>query len=158
MSGNSTKGISFIPPEGGSILDRGSPKSPQKSLTDIQSEVDQLVGNSVKVATDEKMIASFLGAGLVGRFVRLGTVGCGSSFAPPLLRWASHATSLAGESAAFAGLEREFGRLDGHAPTKPFQVDWARAAINLGSLKFLGGAARSENLIVQHLLTDLGMV
>src|SRR4030095_12703575 len=157
MSGDSTKGISS--PFRGGILDRAQPHIQNTALSETQSEVDQLVGNAIATVSDEKTMASLFGAGLAARFVRLGTVAAsGQSLAPLAVQRISHATALAGESAAFASMERGFARLEGHAVTQSFQKDWARAAINLGSIKLLGGAAQGQNLMVQHLLIDAGMV
>src|SRR4030095_6280292 len=154
MSGDSTKGI--FSPSRGSILDRVQPQAQSTALSETQSEVDQLVGNGIAMVSDEKMMASLFTAGAAGKFIRLGTVASsGKSLAPLFVQGFSHATALAGESAVFAEMERN---LADHAPTHAFQKDWARAFINLGSLKLLGGAATGQHLIVQHLLTDLGMV
>src|SRR4029434_3590316 len=58
----------------------------------------------------------------------------------------------------FTSLERGFAHLEGHVPTQSFPKAWASAAISLGSIKLLGGGARGQNSIVQHLLVDGGMV
>src|SRR4029450_12095767 len=98
MSGNSTKGI-FSPSHRGSILDRIHPKAQNTSLSEIQSEVDELVGNALVRAPEEKRRASLFGAGLAGRFIRLGTVAASGKSLAPLALWGiSHATALAGES------------------------------------------------------------
>src|SRR4030095_6693640 len=109
--------------------------------------------------SDEKMMASLFAAGAAGSLIRLGTLAeAGESIAPLAAEAMSHVTALAGESAVFAGMERKFAQWQGHKPTQGFQKDWARAAINLGSIKLLGGAARGQNLITQHLLIDTGLV
>src|SRR5262249_45692502 len=112
MSLDSPKGVSFPSLRRGGLLDRPDPVQ-NRSLSDLQSEVDQLVRNAVATISDGKTMASLLGAGLVGKLVRLGTVAAaGESLAPLLVRGASYATALAGESAAFAGMERGFGFLE----------------------------------------------
>jgi formylglycine-generating enzyme required for sulfatase activity len=121
--------------------------------------VNGLVSNAISTVSDGKTMASLFGAGLVGRFIRLGAVAAaGKSLAPLAVQGLSHVTALAGESAVFAGTERKFAEWEGHAPIQSFQKDWARALINLGSIKLLGGAAQGQNLLMQHLLTDAGMV
>src|SRR4030095_12527168 len=157
MSGSSTKGISS--PSRGSILDRVQPQTQSTALSESQSEVNQLVGNAISTVSDEKMMASLFTAGLAGRFIRLGTVATtGKSLVPIAVQGLSHATALAGESAVFAGTERKFAEWGGHARTQLFQKDWARAAINLGSIKLFGGVAAGQNLITQHFLVDPAMV
>src|SRR4030095_8236762 len=157
MSGSSTKGISS--PSRGSILDRVQPQTQSTALSESQSEVNQLVGNAISTVSDEKMMASLFTAGLAGRFIRLGTVATtGKSLVPIAVQGLSHATALAGESAVFAGTERKFAEWGGHARTQLFQKDWARAAINLGSIKLFGGVAAGQNLITQHFLIDSAMV
>src|SRR5262245_26139564 len=142
-----------------SLLDRADPHTQTKPLSPTQSGVDTLVGSAVSTVSDEKMMTSLFAAGAVGRFIRLGTVAAsGKSLAPLAVQTMSHVTALAGESAVFAGMERKFAQWEGHASTQSFQKDWARAFLNLGSLKLLGTTAQGQNLLLQHLLTDLGMV
>src|SRR5215467_15121418 len=158
MSTGVPKGVSSLSSRA-SLLDRANSHSQNRSLSQVQSEVDGLVGSAVSTVSDEKMMASLFAAGAVGRFIRLGTVAAsGKSLAPLAIQAMSHVTALAGESAVFAGMERKFAQWEGHAPTQSFQKDWARAFLNLGSLKLLGTAAQGQNLFLQHLLTDLGMV
>src|SRR4030095_17170478 len=97
--------------------------------------------------------------GWAGRFTRLGTLSsAGNSWAPSLLWGLSHRSALAGDSAVFAGLERGLTSPKGQARFQSFAKSWASAAINLGSLKLLGGISEGQNLILQHLLVDTGMV
>src|SRR4030095_305464 len=158
MSTGFPKGISSLSSRT-SLLDRADPHTKTKAHSELQSEVDRLVGSAVSTVSDEKMMASLFAAGAAGSFIRLGTLAeSGKSFGPLAAEAMSHVTALAGESAVFAGMERKFAQWQGHKPTQSFQKDWARAAINLGSLKLLGGAAGGQNLITQHLLIDGGMV
>src|SRR5262245_41669710 len=125
-----------------SLLDRADPHTQTKPLSPTQSEVDALVGSAVSTVSDEKMIVSLIAAGAASRFIRLGTAAALGNLSPLAIQAMSHATALAGESAVFAGMERKFAQWEGHAPTQGFQKDWARAFINLGSLKLFGTAAQ----------------
>src|SRR4029453_12273762 len=139
---------------GPNLLDRVSSTS---TLSSDQILVDQLVDNSLSEATKGSTLLAMLGAGYAFRLTRLGTMGLpiteGHSLLTTLSRGASYAVALAGESATFAGIERGF-----HSSRTSFAKDWARAFISLGSIKLLGTAAQGQSLILQHLLTDLGMV
>ena len=137
------------------ILDRVDSPS---QLSQTQSEVDRLVESGIASATDGKTMASFLAAGLAGKFIRLGSVPSGESLALRLLQGLSPVAALAGESAVFTSLERGFTRIEGHAVPGSFQKDWARAALSLGSLKGMGALTATENFLVQHLAADLGLV
>jgi hypothetical protein len=126
------------------------------SLSENQTFVDQLVSTSVNESTKGSMLLAMLGAGAVSRLTRAGVMSIAlgeGTVLPMMARGGSYAIALANESAAFAGIERGF-----HPSQTSFEKDWAHAFINLGSLKLLGGAAQGQNLILQHLLTDLGMV
>jgi|GEM_PF-2216037 len=133
-----------------SLLDRVSPIQSQP-LSKTQAGVDQLVSLSIQEATNLKTAAAMLGAGWVARATRIGALSTlpGQAFA----RGASYVPALAAESAAFAGIERQF-----HPSSQPFQKDWARAAVTLTGLKAFGGMSRGQNIILQHLFTDLGLV
>jgi hypothetical protein len=139
----------------GSLLDRVD--SSPNFLSENQALVDQMVSSSVSEATKGSTLLAMFGAGAVSRLTRAGVMslalGEGGKIVPLLTRGSSYAIALANESATFAGIERGF-----HPSPASFEKDWARAFINLGSLKLLGGAAEGQNLLLQHLVTDLGMV
>src|SRR5215510_8765 len=106
MSVNNTKGISS--PSRGGLLDRVQSQTENATLSGLQAEVDQIVGNAVATVADEKTMAALFTAGLAGRFVRLGTVAASEkSLAPVAVQGISHAMALAGESGVFAGTERK---------------------------------------------------
>src|SRR4030095_8811935 len=48
--------------------------------------------------------------------------------------------------------------LEGHSSSRPFHQDWARAAVTLGGLKAFTALGAGQNLILQHLTTDFGLV
>src|SRR4030095_7917865 len=132
-----------------SLLDRVP--ATQNQLTEVQALTDQLVSVSIQEGTNLKNATAMLGAGGVGRATRIGAMASlpGQSFA----RGVSYVPALAAEAAAFAGIERGF-----HPSTQPFQKDWAKAALTLTGLKAFGGLSRSQNIVLQHLFTDLGLV
>src|SRR5215467_7108347 len=155
MSNTSSLTVILGPASGSNLLDRaGSSSSP---LSENQNLVDQMVSSSLSEATKGSTLLAMLGAGYVSRLTRAGVMsvalGEGSKFLPILTRGGSYAIALANESAAFAGIERGF-----HPSQTSFEKDWVRAFINLGSIKLLGNVAEGQNLLLQHLLTDLGMV
>src|SRR4029434_8127322 len=133
---------------GENLLDRASSTS-QTSLTKTQGLIDHTVSSAVDQATQGSTLAALLGAGGAYRLTRAGvlSMGEGGALLSHLTRGASYALGLAGESATFAAIERSF-----HASPTSFGKDWARAFVNLGSLKLLGGAAAGQNVILQHLL------
>jgi hypothetical protein len=153
MSDKTSLGASLRP--AGSLLDRAD--SSPTPLSENQTLVDQIVSSSVSEAAKGSTLLAMFGAGAVSRLTRAGVMslalGEGSPILPILTRGSSYAIALANESVTFAGIERGF-----HPSQTSFEKDWARAFINLGSLKLLGGAAEGQNLLLQHLVTDLGMV
>src|SRR5215831_6845477 len=147
---------------GTSILSRGC-SSPNASLSQNQVLVDQLVSNSLSEATKGSTLAAMVGAGWVFRFARAGVLSLaplteGSAYLPTLLRGGSFATAFAAESATFTGIERGARLWEGAPSQESFFKEWGRSATNLGSLKILGGFARGQNIILEHFLSDLGMV
>src|SRR4029453_7552415 len=151
MSAESPKELRASSFPRGSLLDRAQ-ESEIQSLSGLQSEVDRLVSQKAQTPTDAKTMACLFGAGLAGRFTRLGTLSsAGNPLSPSLLWGLSHMSALAGESAVFAGLERGLTSPKGQARFQSFAKSWASAAINLGSLKLLGGISEGQKLILQHL-------
>src|SRR4030095_3876377 len=141
-----------------SVSDRGSFQT-SSPLTEVQASTDRLVSVSIQEGTNLKTAATMLTAGWVGRATRLGgmTSAPGQNILAHAIRGISYVPALAAESAAFAGIEREF-RFEGQKTTQPFQKDWARAAVTLTGLKLFGGIIRGQNIILQHLFTDVGLV
>jgi hypothetical protein len=155
MSNKTSLVATLRPPSGSSLLDRAD--SSRASLSENQALIDQMISTSISEATQGSTLLAMFGAGAVSRLTRAGVmslaIGEGGKILPIVIRGGSYAVALANESAAFAGIEKGF-----HPSQTPFEKDWARALINLASLKLLGGAAQGQNPILQHLLTDLGMV
>jgi serine/threonine-protein kinase len=147
---------------GTTILSRGV-SSPAAPLSQNQVLVDQLVSNSLTEATKGSTLTAMVGAGWVFRFARAGVLSLaplteGSAYLPTLLRGGSFATAFAAESATFTGIERSARLWEGPSSQESFLKEWGRSATNLGSLKILGGFARGQNVILEHFLSDLGMV
>jgi PBS lyase HEAT-like repeat-containing protein len=148
---------------GSSLLDRSHSSQVNPQFTESQSLVDRTVSQSVEeIAKPETMLA-LLGAGGVSRLTRIGVMSAvplqeGKVFLPLLAKGGSYALSLANESAAFAGIERGFGHLEGRPSTESFEKAWARSAVSLGSLKFFGKVTEGQNIVLQHLSSNLGLV
>jgi len=144
------------------ILDRNASVS---SLSPTQNQVDHLVETFTDQATNPKTLAAMVGGGLAGRLTRLSTFSLASSLLPEgnatfslLARGSSYAMGLAGESAAFTGINRGFILADGQLPTQSFGTEWLNSAISLGSLRFFGKVGEGQSPLFQHLMADTGMV
>jgi cell division protease FtsH len=144
------------------ILERTAPVS---DLSPTQNKVDSLVSNSIEQASDPKVLAAMMGAGMAGRITRLGVFTTASSLIPEgnavtsiLVRGSGTILGLAGESAAFTGINRGFLLVDGKLPTQNFGNEWLNSAISIGSLKFFGKLGEGQNPLLQHLMADAGMV
>src|SRR5262245_10617555 len=99
MSAGSKSGISFSFSQGHSLLNRALPLPREGAFSEIQSEVDGLVGGAVSAVSDEKTMASLFAAGLAGRFIRLGGLSAsGPSLAPWLARGLSHGAAQIGRA------------------------------------------------------------
>ncbi|MFO1519300.1 MAG: hypothetical protein U1F57_06535 [bacterium] len=149
-----------------SVLDRfSSVQNSGSSFTSLQTQVDGMVSGFVEQATDAKTLAAMVGGGLAYRFARFGTLALASSFvseggafASFLVRGSSYVLGLAGESAAFTGIQRGFCLWEGHASSQTFAKEWLNSALSLGALKVFGKWGEGQNLILQHLMADFGMV
>jgi hypothetical protein len=141
-----------------SVLERSQSTA---SLSTVQKQVDGLVTDFTAQATDPQTLAALTAGGAAYRFGKFATLSAGSRYTsslPSLVRIGSFGIGLAGESATFAGVQRTFRSFEGQAPTQSFGKEWMSAAISLGSLKFFGKLAEGQNLALQHLFSDVGMV
>src|SRR5262245_25265512 len=150
----------FRPAPGSSnLLDRTQQFSSKNSgLTSTQQQVDGMVENFVTQAANEKSIAAMMPGGLAYRTVRMGTLALGSQYLsqfPLLVRYGSSLAGLAGESAAFTAVNRG---LEGQLLHPGFGKEWGNSAISLGALRFFGKLGEGQNLILQHLFADFGLV
>jgi hypothetical protein len=153
----------FIIPKQKSLL--SVPFSGSRPLSDIQAQVDALVSHSMDEATNWKTISAMTAAGAASRLLRLGSMTAAapllahrSAWLPALIRTGSQAVALSGESAVFAGMSRSFRNLEGRPSSQPFSEEWAQTMISLGSLKAFGGITKGQNIVLQHLAADLGLV
>jgi hypothetical protein len=168
MSSSATRaGVShLLSSKGSTLLERAHSASQSgKPLSEIQSQVDTLVTQSIDRAVDPKTLAAMVAGGFASRFARMGTLAAasplltkGQTILPLLVRGGSYAVSLGAESFTFAGVNRELNRIEGHQPVQPFTQEWAHAALTLGALKSFGGLTKDQNIILQHLAADLGLV
>lgn len=132
-----------------------------QNLSSAQISVDAMLENFSEQASDPKMIVAMVGAGLAYRLTRAATLSAGmpllssnGAMLPTLVRGTSYSTALAAESFTFTAINRSF-----HASSaQHFHQEWLDSAISLGSLKLFGSFAEGQNIVLQHLCSDLGMV
>ncbi|GEM_PF-4948377 len=129
--------------------------------TPFQSSLDTLLGSFVAQASDPKALAAMLGGGFAYRFTRLASLPVASSllakgkfFSPLLVQASSCGVALATESLTFTSIQRQLNA----SPNPSFGKDWLHTAISLASLKIFGSLGEKQNIIFQHLLSDVGML
>jgi hypothetical protein len=139
------------------------------SLTSTQIQVDSLVGRFSEEASNWRNLAAISAGSLFYRFGRVGTLAAASRAgqAEPLLRFASYGVGLGTEVTAFEMANRSLASLT-EGPQNPNLWRWngqggirqglLGSLITFGSLKGAGALAQGENIFVQHLLQDTGMV
>src|SRR5262249_435022 len=150
----------FRPAPGSSnLLDRTQQFSSKNSgLTFTQQQVDGMVESFVTQASDMKSLAAMMAGGLAYRSLRMGSLALWSQYLsqfPLFVRHGSSLVGLAGESAAFAAVNRG---LEGRFLHPEFGKEWGSSAISLGALRFFGKFGEGQNPILQHLFADLGLV
>jgi|GEM_PF-5412803 len=143
------------------LLERNE-SSNHKSLTESQKQVDGLVEKFVCQATDLKTLAPIVVGGLAYRLGRMGVMATGGG------RLASVGIGLGAEVTTFEMTNRSLSSLTGDAPSNPNMWKWdgsggirqglLSSLITFGTLKGVGHLAQGENVGVQHLLQDTGMV
>jgi hypothetical protein len=130
--------------------------SSKQDLTHTQRVVDHSVEHFAEAASDYR----FLGGHRWKRRLRVGrwvaTEGLASCLynSPHLLRGLASLAGISAESLVFS----EASRFLKIAPLSSFGNSFAATFISLSSLRVLGSLSRDQNLLVQHLFTDLGMV
>jgi hypothetical protein len=132
------------------------------SLTSTQTQVDDLVSTFLLQATDWKNLAAMTAAGTAYRLGRIGAMTAGVG------KLASVGIGLGTEVAAFEMTSRSLQTVGGHSPFPSNLWRWEgqggirqgllSSLITFGALKGAGRLAQGENVIVQHLLQDAGMV
>lgn len=131
--------------------------------------VDGMVSHFVEESTNFRSLAAMATGSLFYRLGRIGTLAFAAR-APqvaPLLNIASYGIGLGSEVTAFEGTNRLLATLSGDTSNPNLwrwggQGGWGRGLassfINFGLLKGSGHLLRQENVVLQHLFSDLSMV
>jgi calcineurin-like phosphoesterase family protein len=137
-----------------------SSKSPR--LSSLQSQVDGMVGGFAEQATDWRSLSAMMTGGIAYRLGRIGAVAAGTG------HLVSAGIGLGAEVSAFEMTNRSLTALTGDGAFHPNLWRWEgqggirqgllSSLITFGSLKGAGQLAQGENVMVQHLLQDTGMV
>src|SRR4030095_5133233 len=116
-------------------------------------------------ATDWRSLASMATGGMAYRVGRGGLMGLGSG---NVLRAASVGVGLSAEVLTFEGTHRGLTPLSGDTHSYPNLFRWngsgglrqglLNSFVTFGTLKSAGSLAQGQNLVVQHMLQDTGMV
>jgi hypothetical protein len=132
------------------------------SLTPLQSQVDGLVGGFTQQATDWRSLAAMMAGGMTYRLGRVGAMATGTG------RLASLGVGLGAEVTAFEMTNRSLSSLTGENHLNHNLWRWdgqggirqglLSSLVTFGTLKGAGRLAQGENVVVQHLLQDTGMV
>src|SRR5262249_10488722 len=128
----------------------------------LQSQVDGLVGGFAQQATDWRSLAAMMVGGMIYRLGRVGALTAGTG------RLASVGIGLGAEVTAFEMTNRSLTSFTGEGRSTPNLWRWEGSGgirqgllsslVTFGSLKGAGRLAQGENVVVQHLLQDTGMV
>jgi aspartate/methionine/tyrosine aminotransferase len=134
------------------------------SLSSVQSQVDGLVGSFTQQATDWRSLAAMMAGGMAYRLGRIGMVSTGLQGNQIL----SVGLGLGAEVTTFEMTNRSLTSLTGDPSRNSNLWRWSgqggirqgllSSLITFGSLKGAGRLAQGENVVVQHLLQDTGMV
>jgi hypothetical protein len=134
------------------------------SFTPLQSQVDGLVGSFTQQATDWRSLAAMMAGGMAYRFGRMGVMATGVRGGRVL----SLGLGLGTEVSTFEMTHRSLTGLTSEGFQNPNLWHWSgqggirqgllSSLITFGSLKGAGHLGQGENLMVQHLLQDTGMV
>jgi hypothetical protein len=154
------------------LLEQKDPSSfGEGALTPVQTEVDGLVGSFVQQAADWRSLAAMTAGGMAYRLGRVGSmsVRMGAYCYTPL-QIASVAIGLGAEVTAFEMTNRALMTVgaNGRSPLHHNLWRWEgpggirrgllSSLITFGTLKGAGRLVQGENVVVQHLLQDTGMV
>ncbi|MFO1518297.1 MAG: biotin carboxylase N-terminal domain-containing protein [bacterium] len=138
-------------------------------LTSTQSQVDAMVSGFAEQASDWRSLAAMAAGGVFYRLGRTGTLALGTraGVAAPLFQLGSYGIGLGAEVTAFEGTNRFLAAATGDRSNPNLwrwsgQGGWsqglASSMVSFGMLKMGGYAAREQNVILQHLFSDLAMV
>src|SRR5262245_7662884 len=150
----------------GSLLDRLSASNAVQNLalTPSQTQVDGMVENFVRQATDWKSLAAMAAGGISYRLGRMGVMSTGLRGGQAL----SVTLGLGTEVTAFEMTQRSLSTLTGEGHANPNLWKWngtgglkqglSSSLVTFGTLKIFGKLAEGQNLILQHGTQDLAMV
>jgi hypothetical protein len=151
------------------LLNRGAPSPASSTLSPTQIQVDQLIGDFSRQASDWKTLSAMLAGGLAYQWARVGAMSSSvrAGF-EPLRKTLSIGLGLGTEVTAFEMTNRSLASLTGESSLNRNLWRWegqdgirhglVNSLITFGSLKGAGRLAQGENIIVQHMLQDTGMV
>jgi len=153
-------------PQAPSILSRGSSEFSPSTLSATQSQVDQLVTDFSKHASDWKTFAALTAGGLAYRAGRFGVMGTSSSVVRGPL---SVVVGLGSEVSAFEFTNRTLHSFTPNSQLRTpnpwsfsgpggLKEGWISSFVAFGALKGLGKLGEGQNLILQHGAQDAGMV
>jgi diguanylate cyclase (GGDEF)-like protein len=121
-----------------------------------------MVGGFAQQATDWRSLAAMMAGGMTYRVGRMGAMAAGTG------RLASMGIGLGAEVTAFEMSNRSLSSLTGDTRSNPNLWRWdgqggirqglLSSLVTFGTLKGAGRLAQGENVVVQHLLQDTGMV
>ncbi|MFO1518679.1 MAG: hypothetical protein U1F57_03290 [bacterium] len=154
-------------PQNSSVLDRFREQSlaGEARLTPFQRQADQMVEGFLAQATDWRSLTAMMAGGLAFRLGRIGTLALplGTRCAP-FLNLASYGLGLVSEVTAFETTHRALLSAQGVVGLwnwegqSGFREGWLSSLITFGMLKGVGHATQAQNVLFQHLSSDLAMV
>ncbi|MFO1519312.1 MAG: hypothetical protein U1F57_06595 [bacterium] len=139
------------------------------SLRGAQSQVDGLVSNFTEEAANGQALLAMTAGSFFYRLGRAGTLALAARApqASPLLQLASYGIGVGSEVTAFQGTTRLLSTASGDA-SNPRLWQWAgrggwaeglaSSFVNFSLLRGAGGWGEGQNVLFQHLFTDLAMV
>jgi RNA polymerase sigma-32 factor len=128
-------------------------------LTPFQTQIDGVTGSFAEQAADWKSLAAMMAGNLASRLIKIGGLALGTQYlskTPLFVRYGSSLIALAGESAAFTGMNRALH--PGAGLPSSFGKEWLSSTLSLGALKFFGKGSEGQNGVFRHLLADGGLV
>ncbi|MFO1519411.1 MAG: hypothetical protein U1F57_07120 [bacterium] len=156
-----------------SVLDRITASSLEnertRPLSAAQAQVDGLVSRFTEEATNWRSLAAMATGSLFYRFGRIGTLALASRLpqAAPLFQVASYGIGLGVEVTAFEGSSRFLAYASGDRSNANLwrwsgRGGWSEglshSLVTFGMLKSFGHLGSEQNVVLQHVMSDLGMV
>jgi hypothetical protein len=152
----------FISHGSGLLEQNHSSREQDARPTSVQSQVDGLVAGFTQQVSDWRSLVALTAGGIAYRVGRVGVMAAGAG------RFASVGIGLGAEVTAFEMTNRSLSSLTGEAHSHSNLWRWEgqggirqgllNSLVTFGTIKGAGRLAQGENVIVQHLLQDTGMV